>query len=198
MESLPLLLLGCLAGLSVPWLVSRKRPRASLPSSALLDDELGRLHEGSVIVHDSVEYVVTRAGRLALAGPWQQVLLLDSPQGQALLLLAAAGRVERLWLLQLRSLRSVVPPGITAAADELQVDARRYRLSGRYVARLSFDGAHSEETRIDSYVGMGAHRLLLFRSVAAALGQAFVGQVVSPDSLRLLPTGSLGANGADR
>lgn len=198
MESLPLLLLGCLAGLSVPWLWRRKSPIDKLPSSSSLDDELGRLHEGSVIAHDSVEYLVTRAGRLGQAGPWQAVVLLDGPQGQALLLLAKEGHVDRLWLLHLCPQRGLLPPGTVAAAEELQVGTRRYRLSGRYAARLSFDGAPMEETRLDSYVGMGAHRLLLFRRVKEALGQAFVGQVVGLESLRLLPTGSLGANGVGR
>lgn len=198
MESLPLLLLGCLAGFSVPWLVLRNKPRHKQPSLALLDDELGRLHEGSVIAHDSLEYLVTRAGRLDRAGPWQQAVLLDGPNGQALLLVATPGRGERLWLLHLCPPRGLVPPGTLAAPEELQVDARRYRLSGRYAAQVSFAGASAVETRLDCYVGMGAHRLLLFRSVAEPLGQAFVGQVVSPESLRLLPTGSLGANGAGR
>ena len=131
MESLPLLLLGCLAGLSVPWLWRRKSPVHKLPSSSSLDDELGRLHEGSVIAHDSVEYLVTRAGRLGQAGPWQAFVLLDGPQGQALLLVAKEGHVERLWLLHLCPQPGLLPPGTVAAAEELQVGTRRYRLSGR-------------------------------------------------------------------
>ena len=74
MESLPLLFLGCLAGLSLPMLWRRRRPTREKPQASLAGDDLRRLGPGAVLLYGGQDFVVTRAGRLAAAGPWARIV----------------------------------------------------------------------------------------------------------------------------
>lgn len=194
MESLPLLFLGCLAGLSLPMLfrhrTSSRKTRALLP-----DDELLRLSPGAVIQHGGQDLTVTMAGRLAAAGPWEQLLFLESGQRKWLLLVAAKGQAERLWLLGLSKDPVPQPVGSQPAPGQSQVAGLRYLLAERHLSTVAFVGRGEEAVRLDGYRGPGARRLVLLRIGSAETGQGFVGEVVAEAALQVLPATSDGAPG---
>lgn len=193
MESLPLLFLGCLAGLSLPMLWRRRRPTREKPQASLVGDDLRRLGPGAVLLYGGQDFVVTRAGRLAAAGPWERIVFLEHAQRPWVLLVAATGQTERLWLLALCPDVLPQPHGSHPAASQKQLAGLHYQLGERYVTTWAALGQSDESVRLDLYRGPGARRLLLIRIGDAATGQGFLGDVVAEAALEVLPATSDGA-----
>lgn len=161
-----------------------------------------QLGVGAVVQHEGRDFLVTRSRPLGLAGPWQQLIGLQGDTGPALLLIGAVGVAERCWLLaESERLGKLLDGGESLQApynppEFVQDGGLRYRLSARYLATQTIEHGSSEAVRLSCYQGPGAQRLLLLKTAGPARGQLFVGQVVSADSLLLLPTASAGAKGA--
>lgn len=200
MDSLPLLFLGCLAGLSLPMLWSRRRNKSTRLSRKLSagDDLLSTLDPGAVVQHAGQDLIVTMAGRLAAAGPWERLLFLDGKDCRFLMLIAARGATERIWLLAPTPEPLAIPRGTQSAPEHQQLAGLRFTQAARYLSAVTIVGRGEESLRLDVYRGPGARRLLLFRMGSAERDQSLWGEVVEESSLAVLPATSAGTPQAQR
>jgi hypothetical protein len=156
MEPLPILLLGCLAGLSLSLrrLAAGRRGRdvtgrtdaeSGRPDPDDPDDahDLSTLSRGDVVQREDEpgagDELVSAALRLTDAGPWRTLCLLEGGAAPGLLLVAERGaeaeRGDRAWLLHARPERRAELAVPTAAATEsIEYDGLRHRLCGRFQA----------------------------------------------------------------
>lgn len=157
MEPLPILLLGCLAGLSLSLrrLAAGRRGRRDVtgrtdaeqerPDPEDADDahDLSALSRGDVVQREDQpgagDELVSAALRLTDAGPWRTLCLLEGGAAPGILLVAERGaeaeRGDRAWLLHAMPERRAELAVPTAAATEsIEYDGLRHRLCGRFQA----------------------------------------------------------------
>ncbi len=199
MDSLPLLFIGCLAGLSFPMLwIRRRKESSSKPPELGSGDDLLALASGAVVQHAGRDFVVTTAGRLVSAGPWERLVFLEAKDSKSLMLVAARGVPERIWLLSLTPEPLPMPLGAHPAPDYQQLAGIRFRRTARYLSSVTIVGRGEESIRLDAYCGPGARRLLLLQMGGAERGQSYWGDVELESALQVLPAISEGTPEARR
>lgn len=218
MEPLPILLLGCLAGLSLSLrrLAAGRRGRRGVTGRTEDDPhDLAGLGRGDVIQREDQpgagDELVSAALRLTSAGPWRTLCLLEGGAAPGLLLLAERGadaeRGDRAWLLHSMPERRAELAAPTAAATEsIEHDGLRHRLCGRFQAlaraaepqkaergpgsKTLAAAPSGEPLLLVCYRGPGSRRLLLTRWHGEPAALLHVGEAVEPRQLLVLRAGA--------
>lgn len=146
-EPLPVLLLGCIAGLgfSLSGLVAGARKKRGPRLHAARDRSLGELRAGDIVQHGGTDFSVRRTLQLTAAGAWQTLTELiagTDPAARALLLVGAGvgageaggGSPETAWLLTAlpESRPELLHTPWAPASESLPHDGVRYRLLSRH------------------------------------------------------------------
>lgn len=222
MEPLPILLLGCIAGLSLSLrqLAAGRRGRGGVTGRTDRDpndpEDLFDLGRGDVIQREDLpeagDELVSAALRLSGAGPWRTLCLLEGGAAPGLLLVAErgaeAGRGDRAWLLRaLPERRAELAVPTAAATESIEHDGLRHRLCGRFQALARAAGSRNdargpgaqtaaapsgEPLLLVCYRGPGSRRLLLTRWHGEPAAMLHVGEAVEPRQLLVLRTGARG------
>jgi hypothetical protein len=213
MEPLPILLLGCIAGLSLSMrgMWRRRRSRSTDEPRLPEPSELSDLGRGDVIQYDGPrdgprggprdggDQLVSVALRLSGAGPFRTLCLLEGGTAPGLLLVAERGtQGDAAWLLVALPERrpELGLPG--AATETLEHAGLRYRLSGHHQAqaraaterrpreRPGPPASSGEPLVLLTYRGPGAHRLLVTRWQGEPGALLYAGEAVEPRQLTVL------------
>ena len=199
-DVLPLLLLGCVAGMGLSAYSSLRARLSGKRQQAALSPVTGErvpwaLESGDVLQRGESDWLVQTALRLSGAGPWRSLGMCQPVANEApRLILCSMPQDDEwpVWLLSETALRRPdlipapqSPPTLVLAEGELQ-----YRLIGGYEASVrggELSHSSGQSLSLWCYRGPGSQRLLCARWSAETSARVYVGEAVSVADLTFYP-----------